>query len=169
MFVYGDLITEKHNCLNAVRNIYMFVQSVCVDQDYCIVYDIYRNDLVFKRVSDLVSRKKYVGNKSLEIDLFNIANSSVCYQLHQYILSQQDIAKQKFVFLRDVFDRGVTLRVNGRQFRPTGVYFRPNNYVYWQDMIVFTGYNQVNGGRDEIQLSTLLPNCLYLQRLVEIN
>lgn len=169
MFVYGDLITERHNYLDAVRNIYMFVQSICVDQDHCIVYDIYRNDLVFKRVSDLVSRKKYVGNKSLEIDLFDIANSSVRYQIHQYIRSQQDIAKQKFVFLRDVFDRGVTLRVNGRQFRPTGVYFRPNNYVYWQDMIVFTGYSQVNSGRDEIHLSTLLPNCRYLQTLVEID
>ena len=71
------------------------------------------------------------------------------------------------MFLRNTFDRGITLRVNGRHYRPTGVYFRPNNYVYWQDMIVFTGYKQV-GHTDDILLSTLLPNCLYLQQLVEV-
>ena len=88
--------------------------------------------------------------------------------METFIENQQEIAKNKFIFLRNTFDRGITLRVNGRHFRPTGVYFRPNNYVYWQDMIVFTGYSQVSGNHDNIQLSTLLPNYQYLQQLVEV-
>ena len=169
MFVYGDLITDRQNYTDAIRNVYMFVQAVCIDPKYCICYDIRRNDLVFKNVHDLVSRKKYLSNKPLEIDLYDIANGSVRFQLHSYIKEQQEIAKQKFVFLRNTFDRGITLRFNGCKYRPTGVYFRPNNCVYWQDMIVFTGWTQVNNGHDDIKLSTLLPNCLYLQRLVEID
>lgn len=169
MFVYGDLVVNKHDYTDAVRNVYMFVQNICIDPSYCICYDLQYNNLVFKNVHDLVSRKKYVGNKPLEIYLDDIANSSVRYQVHTYKENQRDIARQKFVFLMNTFDRGITLRVNGSRFRPTGVYFRPDNYVYWQDMIVFTGYSQVNGGRDDIQLSTLLPNCLYLQHLVEID
>lgn len=168
MFDYGELITDRHNYINATRNIYMFVQSICIDPSHCICYDLNKNDLVFKKARDLVSRRKYIGNNPLEIDLIEIANGSVRYQLHAYIKEQQMIAKQKFVFLRNTFDRGITLRVNGCQYRPTGVYFRPNNHVYWQDMIVFTGYRQV-GHTDDIHLSTLLPNCLYLQQLVEID
>lgn len=168
MFIYGDLVTNRHNYTDAIHNVYMFVQNICIDPKHCVCYDIRRNELVFKNVHDLVSRKRYIGNNSLKIDLLDVANSSVRYQLHTYIKEQQEIAKQKFVFLRNTLDRGITLRVNGRHYRPTDVYFRPNNYVYWQDMIVFTGYKQV-GHTDDILLSTLLPNCLYLQQLVEID
>lgn len=167
MFVYGDLVTNRHEYRDAIRNVYMFVQNICIDPKHCICYDIRRNNLVFKKVSDLVSRKKYIGNMPLEIDLLDIANDNVRYQLHTYIKEQQWIAKQKFVFLKATFDRGVTLRVNGRQYRPTDVYLDIGNHVYWQDMIVFSGYKQV-GHTNDMQLSTLLPNCMYLQQLVEV-
>lgn len=104
MFIYGDLVTNRHNYTDAIHNVYMFVQNICIDSKYCVCYDIRRNNLVFKKVSDLVSRRKYIGNKPLEIDLFDIANGSVRFQLHAYIKEQQEIAKQKFVFLRNTFD-----------------------------------------------------------------
>lgn len=167
MFDYGELITDRHNYINAIRNIYVFVQSICIDPSHCICYDLNKNDLVFKKASDLVSRRKYIGNNPLEIDLIEIANGSVRCQLHAYIKEQQMIAKQKFVFLKATFDRGITLRVDGSRYRPTGVYLDIGNHVYWQDMIVFTGYKQV-GHTDDILLSTLLPNCMYLQQLVEV-
>lgn len=168
MFDYGELITDRHNYLDAIRNVYMFVQNICIDPKHCICYDIHRNNLVFKKAPDLVSRKKHIDNMPLEINLFDITNDSVRHQLHTYIKEQQWIAKQKFVFLKATFDRGVTLRVNGRQYRPSDVYLDIGNHVYWQDMIVFSGYRQV-GHTNCIRLSTLLPNCLYLQQLVEIN
>lgn len=56
-----------------------------------------------------------------------------------------------------------------KKFSPTGIQLNLTDTVYWQDMIELTGWKQVGGIDDYIHLSTLLPNCLYLQQLVEID
>ena len=170
MFVYGDLVVERQIYKSgATSKVYMFIQPISVDPIHCIVYDIQCNNLVFKDMYSLVSRKKFIGIKPLRITTDYIYNHLVYTQVQTYISNQQEIAKQKFVFLRDIVDRGVTLRVNGHSFRPTEVYYKPENHVYWQDMIGFTGWSQVGETHDYIHLSTLLPNSRYLQQIVEID
>ena len=99
----------------------------------------------------------------------DLANTLVRQQIKTFVENQQLIAKQKFVFLKGIINRGVVLRVNGKKFSPTGIQLNLTDTVYWQDMIELTGWKQVGGIDDYIHLSTLLPNCLYLQQLVEID
>ena len=117
----------------------------------------------------LVSRKKFIGIKPLILVTDYVANTLVRQQIKTFVENQQLIAKQKFVFLKGIIDRGVVLRVNGKKFSPTGIQLNLTDTVYWQDMIELTGWKQVGGIDDYIHLSTLLPNCLYLQQLVEID
>lgn len=169
MFNYGDLVVERqiYNS-GATSKVYMFIESICVDPKHCIVYDIQCNNLVFKDIHSLVSRTKFIGRNPLVIVVDYIANQLVRHQVKTFVENQQRIAKQKFVFLRDVVDKGVTLRVHDKLYRPTSIHLDFVNTVYWQDMIVFTGWSQV-GSKDYIHLSTLLPNCRYLRKLVEID
>lgn len=168
MFKFGDLITDRHNYKDAVSNVYMFIQNIYVDPTQCIVYDLLGNNLVFKQVFSLVPREDFIGRNILELNAEYIYNERVQNKFVNFVNKQQRIAKQKFVFLRDIVNQGVTLRVHDRLYRPTSVHLDFVNTVYWQDMIVFTGWSQV-GSKDYIHLSTLLPNCRYLQKLMEID
>lgn len=168
MFKFGDLITDGHNYKDAVSNVYMFIQNIYVDPTQCIVYDLLGNNLVFKQVFSLVPREDFIGRNILELNAEYIYNERVQNKFVNFVNKQQRIAKQKFVFLRDIVNQGVTLRVHDRLYRPTSVHLDFVNTVYWQDMIVFTGWSQV-GSKDYIHLSTLLPNCRYLQKLMEID
>lgn len=169
MFNYGDLVVERqiYNS-GATSKVYMFIESICVDPKHCIVYDIQCNNLVFKDVHALVSRTKFIGRNPLVIVVDYIANQLVRQQVKTFVENQQWIAKQKFVFLKAVVDRGVVLRVNGKQYTPTSIHLDLTDTVYWEDMITLDGWSQV-GHNDTIHLSTLLPNCRYLQKLVEID
>ena len=119
--------------------------------------------------SIVLYRKKFIGIKPLILVTDYVANTLVRQQIKTFVENQQLIAKQKFVFLKGIIDRGVVLRVNGKKFSPTGIQLNLTDTVYWQDMIELTGWKQVGGIDDYIHLSTLLPNCLYLQQLVEID
>lgn len=169
MFNYGDLVVERqiYNS-GAASKVYMFIESICVDSKHCIVYDIQCNNLVFKDVHSLVSRTKFIGRNPLVIVVDYIANQLVRHQVKTFVENQQWIAKQKFVFLQAVVDRGVVLRVHDKKYKPTGIHLDLADTVYWEDMIIFEGWSQV-GHNDTIHLSTLLPNCRYLQKLVEID
>ena len=169
MFNYGDLVVERqiYNS-GAISKVYMFIESICVDPKHCIVYDIQCNNLVFKDIHSLVSRTKFIGRNPLVIVVDYIANQLVRHQVKTFVENQQWIAKQKFVFLKAVVDRGVVLRVHDKQYKPTGIHLDLTDTVYWEDMIILEGWSQV-GHNDTIHLSTLLPNCRYLQKLVEID
>ena len=104
----------------------------------------------------------------MEINTQYIRNDTVRCQLEVFMNQQQQIAMQKYVFLKGIIDRGVTLNINNKKWTPSGVYFQPYGIVYWQDMIVFTGWSSI-GYTDDILLSTLLPNSRYLTNLVEID
>jgi hypothetical protein len=170
MFAYGDLVVERQIYRSgATSKIYMFIESISIDPKHCIVYDIQCNNLQFKDMYSLVSRKKFIGIKPLILVTDYVANTLVRQQIKTFVENQQLIAKQKFVFLKGIIDRGVVLRVNGKKFSPTDIQLNLTDTVYWQDMIELTGWKQVGGIDDYIHLSTLLPNCLYLQKLVEID
>lgn len=170
MFSYGDLVVERQIYRSgATSKVYMFVESISIDPKHCIVYDIQCNNLLFKDMYSLVSRKKFIGNRPLILVTDYIANALVRQQIKTFVENQQLIAKQKFVFLKGIIDRGITLRVNDKKFTPTDIQLNLIDTVYWQDMIEFTGWKQVGGRDNHIHLSTLLPNCLYLQQLVEID
>lgn len=170
MFKFGDLVVERkiYNS-GATSKVYMFIEPISVDPIQCIVYDLLCNNLVFKEIFSLVPREDFIGRNILELNAEYIYNEYVKDKFVNFVNKQQRIAKQKFVFLRDIVNQGVTFRINGKQYTPTSVHLDFVNTVYWQDMIELTGWKQVGGIDDYIHLSTLLPNCLYLQQLVEID
>lgn len=102
MFKFGDLITDRHNYKDAVSNVYMFIQNIHVDPTQCIVYDLLRNNLVFKEVFSLVPREDFIGRNILELNAEYIYNECVKNKFVNFVNKQQRIAKQKFVFLRDI-------------------------------------------------------------------
>jgi hypothetical protein len=169
MFRYGDIVIEDTLEKSALdNNPLMFIQEVLVDKNYCVVYDLFANRLNFMPIKDLTPRVQFIGLQLLEINPKYIRNDTVRCQLEVFMNQQEQIAMQKYVFLKGTIDRGVTLNINNKKWTPSGVYFQPYDRVYWQDMIVFTGWSSI-GYTDDILLSTLLPNSRYLTNLVEID